>query len=201
MAEPEREASPAGKLPEGVVVLAVARLSGLRAIQRRRPAHRGCRATSHPSSGFAPGGHRRRRRPCPARQTRCRSRCCRPGSLFRQSLARGDCGLLFASRRLCDAEHRRGFRPGVSWRRWRSQNRLLAPRPAVFRMLWKMARTGSSFRPVIKSSLPLPFSAWSPTKAFALSSAERGAEIVRTKYRFEGFCAELEAILHGCGLE
>jgi phosphatidylinositol alpha-1,6-mannosyltransferase len=30
---------------------------------------------------------------------------------------------------------------------------------------------------------------------------KRGAEIVRTKYRFEGFRAELEAILRSCGLE
>jgi glycosyltransferase involved in cell wall biosynthesis len=29
----------------------------------------------------------------------------------------------------------------------------------------------------------------------------RGAQIVRTKYRFENFCAKLEAILRGCGLE
>lgn len=29
----------------------------------------------------------------------------------------------------------------------------------------------------------------------------QGAQIVRTKYRFEGFCAELQAVLCGCGLE
>ena len=38
-------------------------------------------------------------------------------------------------------------------------------------------------------------------KGLRIELGRRGAEIVRTKYRFEGFCAELEAILSSCGLE
>ncbi len=38
-------------------------------------------------------------------------------------------------------------------------------------------------------------------KGLCIELGRRGAEIVRTKYRFEGFCAELEAILSSCGLE
>ncbi len=38
-------------------------------------------------------------------------------------------------------------------------------------------------------------------KGLCIELGRRGAEIVRTKYRFEGFCTELEAILRGCGLE
>ena len=38
-------------------------------------------------------------------------------------------------------------------------------------------------------------------EGLCIELGRRGAEIVRTKYRFEGFCAELEAILRSCGLE
>jgi phosphatidylinositol alpha-1,6-mannosyltransferase len=38
-------------------------------------------------------------------------------------------------------------------------------------------------------------------KGLCIELGRRGAEIVRTKYRFEGFCTELQAILRGCGLE
>jgi phosphatidyl-myo-inositol dimannoside synthase len=38
-------------------------------------------------------------------------------------------------------------------------------------------------------------------KRLCIELGRRGAEIVRTKYRFESFCSELEAILRSCGLE